>query len=359
MTSSLLPYLLLSGLIGFHCEIITVDKVSVKAGGSISIPCLYELRYRDKVKYLCKGSSWGKCTYAVKTDQPDSTRKFSISDDTNRGIFTVTINDVTYDDTDDTWYWCAVDLLISDDKKQFELSVTSDESSLYVDQQEVAAFERGSVTVSCHSENLNEKGWCQLGSTCVTDRSGSIDGAAVTISEAGPDVFNVTMSGLTTENSGWYWCTRGGFQMPVHLTVHEFISSTTKTTIKTTTACVESNTSAPTNSTGNQLSEDSVQDEHKSFTKIIILITILIALLLLVAGVLFGWRIKTRKTIPEVSDSPESPQTGSDLDVQYATIYHNRSLAAQTKDHAPEDSVTYSNIVMKDRVQQATEPADV
>ena len=53
----------------------------------------------------------------------------------------------------------------------------------------------------------------------MTESSGSIDGTAVTINASVPNVFTVTMSGLRTESSGWYYCVKGDLQMPVHVTV--------------------------------------------------------------------------------------------------------------------------------------------
>lgn len=86
-------------------SVITVNEVSVKAGDSVSIPCLYDSQYREQVKHLCKGFYWNSCTYVAQTNQP-SPEKFSISDDRNQSIVTVTINDLTDQDTD---YWCAVE----------------------------------------------------------------------------------------------------------------------------------------------------------------------------------------------------------------------------------------------------------
>lgn len=99
--------------------------------------------------------------------------------------------------------------------------------NLYVDQQEITALE-GSVTVSCYYKNAGKRRWCKLGEklTCVEDQTGSIHGATVSISETDSNAFEVTMSGLRTENSGWYWCDNGDFQMPVHITVLEMTSST-------------------------------------------------------------------------------------------------------------------------------------
>uniref|UniRef100_A0A3Q4N0B6 Immunoglobulin V-set domain-containing protein n=1 Tax=Neolamprologus brichardi TaxID=32507 RepID=A0A3Q4N0B6_NEOBR len=111
--------------------ITTVGKVSVKTGKSISIPCLYESQYKNHVKYLCKGYYWNSCSYAVKTDTADPSGKYSISDDKNQQIFTVTINQLAYENTD---YWCVVEINNGADyRKYFKLSVTSGKcTSLYI-----------------------------------------------------------------------------------------------------------------------------------------------------------------------------------------------------------------------------------
>uniref|UniRef100_A0A3Q0SF64 Immunoglobulin V-set domain-containing protein n=1 Tax=Amphilophus citrinellus TaxID=61819 RepID=A0A3Q0SF64_AMPCI len=108
-------------------SITTVSKVSVTAGKSVSIPCLYESQYMNHVKYLCEGYNWNYCSYAVKTNKPDRSGKYSISDDKKQKIFTVTINQLTNKNTD---YWCAVEINDRNDvQKYFQLSVTSGKCS--------------------------------------------------------------------------------------------------------------------------------------------------------------------------------------------------------------------------------------
>lgn len=112
---------------GIH-SITTVNEVSVKAGQSVSIPCLYDSKYRQHVKYLCKGQSWNYCSYAVKTNQQPSGR-FLISDDRSQRIFTVTIKDLT---GADTYYWCAVEIDGRVDLgEDFRVSVTPGQSQIY------------------------------------------------------------------------------------------------------------------------------------------------------------------------------------------------------------------------------------
>ncbi|XP_075931801.1 polymeric immunoglobulin receptor-like, partial [Anarhichas minor] len=202
---------------GIH-SITTVSKVSVKAGDSISIPCLYDSQYVNHVKYLCKGRTWANCDYEVKTNQINSGR-FSISDNKTQRIFTVTVNDLTDRDTD--YYWCAVEINRRlDDGVYFHLSVTRGTPSLTVDHQEITGFKGHHITINCYYSNPGEMKWCRLGMSCVTTRSsGLIDGTRVAIKTNGSNVFTVTMSGLKIESSGWYQCVKGDLQMPVHVTV--------------------------------------------------------------------------------------------------------------------------------------------
>ncbi|XP_027145236.1 uncharacterized protein LOC113747869 [Larimichthys crocea] len=192
------------------------SKVSVKAGRSISVPCLYESQYTHHVKYLCRGDKFGNCYTEVKTNQRNSSGKFSISDDKHQRIFTLTFNNQS---VDDTHYWCAVEKNNgSHDAKRFQLSVTRGSPQLSVDHQEITGFNGDDVTIHFKYNISGEIQWCTLGGSCVKEQSGSLNGARMTINA---NDFTVTLSGLRTESSGWYLCTKGDLQMPVHVTVKE------------------------------------------------------------------------------------------------------------------------------------------
>ncbi|XP_068424082.1 polymeric immunoglobulin receptor-like [Clinocottus analis] len=221
--------LILTGLTGIH-SITTVRKVSVKAGDSISIPCLYGSQYVNHVKYLCKGFYWSSCSIKVQTRPQGRSTKFSISDDKIQKVFTVTVNNLM--DKDTGYYWCAVEKDGSDVKEYFHLSVTR---GLYTDHQKKTGFKGDKITINCHFRNSGEMSWCRLGGSCVTTRSsGSIDGTRVTINASVRNVFTVTMSGLKTESSGWYQCVKGDLHMPVHVTVTEPPTTTTRSTLSPT-----------------------------------------------------------------------------------------------------------------------------
>ncbi|XP_039994995.1 uncharacterized protein LOC120796337 [Xiphias gladius] len=247
--------LILAVLTGIH-SITTVSEVSVKAGESITIPCLYDSQYINHVKYLCRGYYFSSCSYVVKTNH--GLGRFSISDDKKQRIFTVTIKDLTDQDTD---YWCSVEIIEGRDVKQyFHLSVTRGSPRLYVDHQEIKGFNGHSVNINCRNRNAGEKRFCRLGGNCVNGTRGSIDGTTVTITTRVPGVFTVTMSGLTTKSSGWYSCATGDLQMPVHVTVTEKPTtskySKSETTHATTGLTTTTGLSPPRETVNHSASED-------------------------------------------------------------------------------------------------------
>uniref|UniRef100_A0A3B3UVG9 Ig-like domain-containing protein n=1 Tax=Poecilia latipinna TaxID=48699 RepID=A0A3B3UVG9_9TELE len=192
----------------------TISKVSVKAGASVSIPCSYDGKYKNHVKYLCKGYVWSSCTYEIRTDSQRETGKYSISDDKSQNILNMTLKHLT---ADDTYYWCIVEINNGGDiGERFLLSVTTGTPILSVADQNVIGYIGEKITINCSYRDSGGVSWCKLGSTCVTV-SGNID--AATINTAVSNVISVTMSGLQSESSGWYYCVKGDFQMPVHLTV--------------------------------------------------------------------------------------------------------------------------------------------
>ncbi|KAM8739069.1 polymeric immunoglobulin receptor-like [Acanthopagrus schlegelii] len=308
--------LLLTGLTGIH-SITTVRKVSVKAGGSISTPCFYESQYINNVKYLCKGYYWTSCSYAVKTNKPSS-GKFSISDDKIQRIFTVTMKNLKEQDTG--YYWCVVEINNGgDDGKYFHLSVTGGTPSLSVDHQYITGLVGHNITINCHHLYPGVVKWCRLGGSCVTEPSGSIDGTEVNIDGKVHNVFTVTMSGLRTESSGWYWCVQGDLQMPVHLTVSEKPPTDQATTV------VDSE-------------EQSDQVDLKS---VIIPLSLLILALMVT---FFVWFMLKRHKTTKVESSAT---TAAEEEVTYSDVKYVRQSSGKRSDSAMKSDVdvVYSSVV--------------
>ncbi|XP_052354744.1 polymeric immunoglobulin receptor-like isoform X2 [Oncorhynchus keta] len=220
----------------------TVSKVSVKTGNDITIPCHYDQRYIQYVKYWCQGDYWNSCSALVRTDQPKISGTVSISDDVNRRIFSVNMTDLQPEDSG--YYWCAVETAGRDQSTYLHLSVTTGTPELYVDQQEVTGVEGGSVTVHCYYSNTVVKKWlwCKMGIyyvPLVGRYSGILDGTSVTsqqnIDHNNRHILTVTLNGLNMGDTGWYWCSRGDLQMPVHITVNQLTTTQSTTPASTTT----------------------------------------------------------------------------------------------------------------------------
>ncbi|XP_064797159.1 polymeric immunoglobulin receptor-like [Oncorhynchus masou masou] len=213
-------------------------RVSVRTGGSTTIPCHYVQKYKTHVKYLCKGDNLYSCTPVVPADPPKSIDKSSISDDINQQTITVTMTDLEPEES--VQYWCVVEINGGQNVwiERFHLSVTPGTPELYVDQQEVTGVEGGSVIVNCYSSYTgNRKWWCRIGGSgsCVERNSGALDGTSVTLQQTTDvtrrNVLMVTMSGLKTENTGWYMCGVGDLMMPVHITVRQQTTTQSTTTM--------------------------------------------------------------------------------------------------------------------------------
>lgn len=94
------------------CWVTTQNEVSVLEGGSITVPCRYDPKYANHVKYWCRGSMREFCTSLARTDETSSTNpskdKVSIFDDPAQEMFTVTMNNLK--ETESGWYLCGVEL---------------------------------------------------------------------------------------------------------------------------------------------------------------------------------------------------------------------------------------------------------
>ncbi|XP_039994553.1 uncharacterized protein LOC120796165 [Xiphias gladius] len=331
---------ILAALTGIH-SITAVSEVSVKAGESITIPCLYDSQYINHVKYLCGGYYFASCSYVVKTNQNYGSGRFSISDDKKQRIFTVTIKDLT---DQDTHYWCSVEINRGRDVGQyFHLSVTRGSPRLYVDHQEIKGFNGHSVNISCKYRNAGEKRFCRLGGNCVTGTRGSIDGTTVTITTRVPGVFTVTMSGLTTKSSGWYSCATGDLQMPVHLTV---TAKPTTTTHATTGLTTTTGLSPPRETVNPSVSEDDTRTSSCcSFSihlKSIIIIPLSVLLFILMVALFIWYMLKGKKQ----NEAESSFAATAEENMVYSTVKCKRKPGQHTGVPV-EEEVIYSNVQEK------------
>ncbi|CAI5654314.1 unnamed protein product [Oreochromis niloticus] len=339
MAAHLIVLLLFSVLKGVH-SITTVSKVPVKAGKSISIPCLYESQYKNHVKYLCKGYLWEFCSDAVKTNKPDTSGKYLISDDKKQKIFTVTINQLTVKNTD---YRCVVEIDNGPDHGEyFQLLVISGTPSLYVDHQRITGYIGESITIRCHHSNSGEMKWCRLGRNCVTGSSGSIDGTTVSTHMSEPNVFTVTMSGLKSENSGWYWCAEGDIQIPVYLNVTEKPITTTTTAATNPTTVTGSSTTHTVTGSGTITTVEENKEHRASFDPKILIIPLSV-LTLIVTAMLFIWFIMRHKQ--NKADSSATAMAGDE--VTYSEVRHKKKRLPKSSFAESDVEIIYSSVVKK------------
>uniref|UniRef100_A0A6I8MZA8 Immunoglobulin V-set domain-containing protein n=1 Tax=Ornithorhynchus anatinus TaxID=9258 RepID=A0A6I8MZA8_ORNAN len=82
-------------------------EVSGLVGGGLTAVCLYEQISKERVKFWCRGASWGTCELIATTQMSwKNTGRVSISDHLNSNMFTVTMEKLTVRDADT--YWCGI-----------------------------------------------------------------------------------------------------------------------------------------------------------------------------------------------------------------------------------------------------------
>ncbi|XP_076864343.1 polymeric immunoglobulin receptor [Brachyhypopomus gauderio] len=220
MTLQLVPVLVLLG-IPRSLGLWTLDKLVVKDGSSVTIPCHYHQMYREHVKYWCRGKLWHTCVRVR-----DSPGRISITDSPAEQVVTLTLSNLQSRQTGR--YWCAIKiggLMRVDVRTSLELLVTKDALDLWVSNSTVSGTEGGNVSIECfYSDKLKdtEKKWCRSGNmlSCQSEY-GTVQSqnAQVHLSDDAHGCFTVTLVRLQREDAGWYSCMAAGIQAPVHLTV--------------------------------------------------------------------------------------------------------------------------------------------
>ncbi|XP_027626624.1 CMRF35-like molecule 2 isoform X1 [Tupaia chinensis] len=84
-------------------------SVSGTVGGSLSVQCRYDAKYKGYNKYWCRGQHDTSCTHIVETGGEERERRngpVSIRDQASSLTFTVTMEDLRADDAGH--YWCRI-----------------------------------------------------------------------------------------------------------------------------------------------------------------------------------------------------------------------------------------------------------
>uniref|UniRef100_A0A3B1JJG2 Immunoglobulin domain-containing protein n=1 Tax=Astyanax mexicanus TaxID=7994 RepID=A0A3B1JJG2_ASTMX len=227
----------------------TLKHLTVRRGESLTVPCLYEKKYKSHPKYLCRGYFWSSCTIVAKTNT--SSTGISVT----QNMFTVDLKNLQ--DSDSGWYWCAVEIGgygTVDDGYSVYLTVSSDHG-LWVKNSRVIGQEGGRVSVQGNYSSgykNKEKKWCRFKDwSCYTFQNSTVNIS----DDKNNRSFRVEMIGLQKSDAGWYWFSAGDVGVTVHLNVTERPTTTTAavttvpTTQKTTTSSTTSATTKETTTT--------------------------------------------------------------------------------------------------------------
>ncbi|TRY55783.1 hypothetical protein DNTS_025637 [Danionella cerebrum] len=190
-------------------------------------------------------------------------------------------------------YWCAVEIgsraSNSDKRKYLNLKVQKD-PDLFVLNSSVSAEEGDTVSIQCfysHQNQQKTKRWCRIKErSCYEAGKTSSQNSSILITDDRKRSFTVEMSGLRLSDSGWFFCSAGDLQVPVHLTVARAKAVSETDEID----------SPPPKDFGNSLNTtkntEGVQEESsEQNNSVLTLVWIALPLLLLLALALVLWRI--------------------------------------------------------------------
>uniref|UniRef100_A0A3B1KJK0 Ig-like domain-containing protein n=1 Tax=Astyanax mexicanus TaxID=7994 RepID=A0A3B1KJK0_ASTMX len=194
----------------------TQQYLPARKGGSLTVPCLYEQKYKSHPKYWCKGGTWSSCRIVAYANS--SNTGISVTDYPSQNMFTVDLNNLR--DSDSGWYWCAVEIdRAVDDGYSVNLTVSS--PSVWVENSRVIGQEGGGVSVQGFYSSTyknKEKKWCRVKDwSCYTVGKTKTQNLAVMISDdENRGSSRVEMIGLQESDAGWYWFSAGDVGVTVH-----------------------------------------------------------------------------------------------------------------------------------------------
>ncbi|CAM4587143.1 unnamed protein product [Leuciscus chuanchicus] len=207
-------------ILGVECFGGSNHTVTVKTGGSVTIPCHYDEKNPPQKKYWYSDND--PSTYTNTTEE-----NLSVIDHPDQSLFTVTMRNMQ-SSTHNGRYYCTVE---TEGKPtvtyELDLQVQSCmrlSPDVSVMNSSVSGHEGDNVSVQCfytsgYKDKLKQ--WCRIkDKSCYTEkRTGTSQNSSVQISDDGRSSFTVLMTGLRLSDSGWYFCSAGEALNPVHLTV--------------------------------------------------------------------------------------------------------------------------------------------
>ncbi|XP_051716683.1 polymeric immunoglobulin receptor-like isoform X6 [Ctenopharyngodon idella] len=285
--------------------------LTIKTGGSVTIPCHYDEKNPPQKKY------WHSDITPSNIYTNTTEENLSVIDHPDQSLFTVTMRNLQNKHTGG--YSCVVETEgLSTFIYDLHLMVQP-APDVSVVSSSVSGHEGGDVSVQCFytSGYQNKlKQWCRYkDQSCYTvGRTDTSQNPSVQISDDGRRSFTVLMTGLRLSDSGWYFCSAGEAMNPVHLTVSE----------------------------AKQVNEatDNQRDSSKELLTVWLPVSAALLLLLILVGVIFTWRWKQRtkqdkhqnrerndsRTIDAIYSKPEDPVIYNTIndecsnDITYSTI---------------------------------------
>ncbi|XP_036412724.1 CMRF35-like molecule 1 [Colossoma macropomum] len=358
-------------------------QLSLQTGGTITIPCHYDMKYIQHKKYWCYNAGGGFNYCTILAYENTTKDRVTVTDYPAQSLFTVTMRDLQSGDTG--MYWCVVEIggiTEVDDKKDIYITVKS-APDLSVVESSVSGQKGGNVSVQClYSAGYQneQKQWCRSKDwSCYTvGRADTSQNSAVQISDDGRSSFSVEMSGLQQSDAGWYWCYIGDLQVPVHLSVSDAppatkavtsVSATEETSISeatlgsaTVTTNTESATDLRTTGSSSVMTSENVnsspgksgreQDGNGEILLVWVLLAVGLGLLLILFSIIICvLREKFKKSETETRErsNDTAVQTSSSaLEQEHGVVYSSVVTATRNKTLSPaggDDGVIYNSVV--------------
>ncbi|RXN11632.1 polymeric immunoglobulin receptor-like protein [Labeo rohita] len=196
-----------------------VSSISVTgySGGGVIITCRYDREYTDNAKYFCRGLWTTTCSDLIKTEEKEKwvdKGRFSLYDDISAAVFTVTIRDLS--EQDSGTYQCGVDKSgQTDSYTEVNLKVLT--ADCCVKSISLSAAAGGSVNISCkypqsHSADVkfvcrrSGSDLCAEETSVKENRRWSAEGQIQLYDDREQQLLTGTISHVTQQHSAEYWC---------------------------------------------------------------------------------------------------------------------------------------------------------
>uniref|UniRef100_W5MVS3 Ig-like domain-containing protein n=1 Tax=Lepisosteus oculatus TaxID=7918 RepID=W5MVS3_LEPOC len=198
------------------CVMSAERRVNGSEGESVEIKCNYPDGYQYKKKYWCRHPCGNKDVLIKtgKTDTVVSVGRFSLFDNVSSRTFTVTMSRLTLQDTG--VYYCGLEQWGTDRLSKIDLRVRKGLGCVTSAERRVSGSEGGSVEIRCDYPDgyqYKEKYWCRhpCGNKDVLIKTGKTDtvvsvGRFSLFVNISVRTFTVTMSRLTLQDTGVYYC---------------------------------------------------------------------------------------------------------------------------------------------------------